>query len=396
MNRLGKEFTYKELQEMWQRPPERQIAVAQAKILEAIMKANGKVQISWSGGKDSTFLLYLYCMIISTMEQYKAVPIDVVFADTTNETRKIYEFIKFYPGWLENKFGVKINLKTVRPEKCYVENRKRKRKPTTMIEVVKEVGVPMLSKETAKAISDVRRSMKANGITYNQIENHLEPTAENRDYLWSLGLNKSSTLALLGWSCKLNKFGKRRLIAKRYRPMLWDDAPEISSKCCDKLKKEPIHRIKYNGVQMTGEMAEESELRKQRYLDTGCNGAILPNGTGVSKPLGAMTNQALLFGIKFYNVPISDDYGEIIEENGCLKCSGEQRTGCTLCGFGIIHDWERFVRLQETEPAKIKYAFTPKSEGGLGYLEVCEYLNKYCKSKIQIPELEERKGDKSE
>ena len=196
---MGKEFTYQELQEMWKRPPERQISIAQAKVLEAILKSNGKVQISWSGGKDSTFLLYLYCMVISSMEQYKDKPIDVVFADTTNETRKIYEFIKFYPGWLEEKFGVKINLKTVRPEKCFIdENNKRKRKPTTMIEVVKEVGIPMLSKETAKAISDVRRSMKANGVTYSQIQDHLEPTAENRDYLWSLGLNKSSTLALLG------------------------------------------------------------------------------------------------------------------------------------------------------------------------------------------------------
>jgi hypothetical protein len=138
---------------------------------------------------------------------------------------------------------------------------------------------------------------------------------------------------------------------------------------------------------MTGEMAEESELRTQRYLETGCNGAILPNGTGVSKPLGAMTHQALLYGIKYYNVPIASDYGSIIEENGCLKCSGEQRTGCALCGFGIMFDWERFVRLQQLEPAKIKYAFTPKAKGGLGYLEVCEYLNKYCNCKIKIPDI---------
>lgn len=385
---MGKAYTNAELQEMWKRPPERQISVAQAKILEAILKSDGKVQISWSGGKDSTFLLYLYCMIISSMEQYKDIPIDVVFADTTNETRKIYDFIKFYPGWLEEKFGIKINLVTVRPEECFLdENRKRKRKPTTMIEVTKKVGIPILSKETAKAISDVRRSMKKAGVVFSQIQDYLKPTIENRDYLWSLGLNKSSTLALLGWSCKSKRFGRRKLIAKKYIPLLWDDAPEISSECCNILKKEPTRRMKYKGVKMTGEMAEESQLRKQRYLETGCNGAILENGTGVSKPLGAMTNQALLFGIKFYGVPISDDYGGIVEENQCLKCSGEQRTGCTLCGFGIMFDWERFVRLQESEPAKINYAFKPKSEGGLGYLEVCQYINQYCKGKIKIPEV---------
>lgn len=374
---MDKAFTNKELQEMWKRTPQRQIAVCQAKILEAISKTKGKIQISWSGGKDSTFLLYMYCSIISTMKEYKDKPINVVFADTTNETKGIYKFVEFFPAYLEQTFGVKINLITVKPQK--------RRKPITMVELVKEIGLPMISKETAKGISDVRKSMKTNGVKFDQIKDHLDPTPENRDYLWGLGLNKSTTLALLGWSCKANRFGKRRNIAKKWYPLLWDDAPEISARCCEFLKKEPIKRVKFDGVQMLGEMAEESELRKQRYLQTGCNGAITPHGTGTSKPLGAMTNQALLFGIKYYKVLIAEDYGEIVEENGCFKCSGEQRTGCALCGFGIVYDWGRFVRLQKTEPAKIKYAFTPKEKGGLGFLEVCEYINKYCKGKIQIP-----------
>ena len=374
---MEKAFTSGQLHEMWKRPPERQIQIAQAKIMEAIMKADGKIQISWSGGKDSTFLLFLYCMIIQDYPQYKNEPINVVFADTTNETKGIYKFIKFFPTWLEQRFGVAINLITVKPQK--------RRKPITMIELVKEIGLPMISKETATKISKIRKSMKENNVSFSQIEHYLNPTPENRDYLWGLGLNQSTTLALLGWSCRADMFGKRGILAKKWYPFLWDDAPEISAKCCDCIKKEPINRIKFNGVQMTGEMAEESELRKQRYLITGCNGAILSNGTGTSKPLGAMTNQGLLFGIRHYNVPISDDYGEIIEENQCLKCSGEQRTGCSLCGFGIVYDWSRFVRLKETEPAKTKYAFTPKEQGGLGFLEVCEYINKHCKGKIQIP-----------
>lgn len=375
---MEKYHTIKELQEMWKRTPQRQIAVAQAKILEAIIKSNGKVQLSWSGGKDSSFLLYLYCMIISSMDDYKQKPIDVVFADTTNESRGIYNFISYFPSYLEDKFGVKINLTTVRPQ--------RNKKPISMVALVKDVGIPVISKETAKKISETRKSMKLNNVSFRQIENHLEPTEENRDYLWSLGLNKSSTLALLGWSCKANIFSKRGIIAKRWIPLLWDEAPEISSVCCNYLKKSPINRIKYDGIQMTGEMAEESDLRKQNYLKTGCNGAILPDGTGKSKPLGAMTNQGLLYGIKFYEVPIAEDYGEIISAGGGqLVCSKEQRTGCTLCGFGITHDWDRFIRLQKMEPAKIKFAFTPKEKGGLGYLEVCEFLNNYCKCKIQIP-----------
>jgi hypothetical protein len=71
----------------------------------------------------------------------------------------------------------------------------------------------------------------------------------------------------------------------------------------------------------------------------------------------------------------------------CYRCTKAQRTGCALCGFGIKFDPERFVRLQETEPAKVAYAFKPISQGGLGYKEVCEYTNEYCKTKIVIPKI---------
>ena len=46
-------------------------------------------------------------MVVSDLDDYKQNPIDVIFADTTNETKGIYDFIEFYPGWLESKFGVK-------------------------------------------------------------------------------------------------------------------------------------------------------------------------------------------------------------------------------------------------------------------------------------------------
>ena len=71
----------------------------------------------------------------------------------------------------------------------------------------------------------------------------------------------------------------------------------------------------------------------------------------------------------------------------CYRCTKAQRTGCALCGFGIKFDTERFVRLQETEPAKVAFAFKPISQGGLGYKETCEYLNEYCNTKIVIPDV---------
>jgi len=60
-----------------------------------------------------------------------------------------------------------------------------------------------------------------------------------------------------------------------------------------------------------------------------------------------------------------------------------------------MYDWERFTRHQQLEPAKIKYAFTPKAEGGLGYLEVCQYLNEHCKCKIKIPEIHRKESEQN-
>jgi len=382
---MEKTHTREQLKEMWQRPPERQIAVAQAKILEAIVKSDGKIRISWSGGKDSTFLLYLYYSTIKDLPQYKNLPVKVTFADTTNESKQIYKFIQFYPSWLENKFGIKMELTTVKPEKSYIEGGRRKRRPTTMIEVVKEYGIPMLSKEIAEKIKRITKAMTQAGIKFVDIKDFLRPTFENRDYLLSLGLNKTAVRSLIGWSATAKEFKQREVLSKKYLPFLWEGAPRISDECCTYLKKRPMKKLKHNGVVMTGEMAEESTLRTLKYLNTGCNGAILANGTGVSKPLGAMTNQAMLYGIRMFGIPMSEDYGDVVEDAKGLRCSGEQRTGCALCGFGIMYDWDRFIRLIELEPAKVKYAFTPKELGGLGYLEVCEYVNKYCKGKIQIP-----------
>lgn len=60
-----------------------------------------------------------------------------------------------------------------------------------------------------------------------------------------------------------------------------------------------------------------------------------------------------------------------------------------LCGFGIAADPERYVRVQKYEPQTIKFAFTSRERGGLGYTEICTFLNEHCKTNIVIPEIEQ-------
>lgn len=83
-------------------------------------------------------------------------------------------------------------------------------------------------------------------------------------------------------------------------------------------------------------------------------------------------------------------YGECkCNECGEYKLTGEQRTGCKLCGFGLVYDPERFTRLYKFEPKIVQFAFTSKENGGLGYRKVCKFLNENCGMKIAIPEVEE-------
>lgn len=155
-----------------------------------------------------------------------------------------------------------------------------------------------------------------------------------------------------------------------YKFML--DAPfEISNKCCDAMKKEPAHRYaKETGrMPITAQMASESRLRTQVWLKQGCNAFDAKNP--ISNPMSFWTEQDVLRYIKDRNLKICSVYGEVVtddEEMGqmqlsdyegyemydCgeqpLHCTGCDRTGCVLCGFGVHLDPERFPRLRETHP----------------------------------------------
>lgn len=170
--------------------------------------------------------------------------------------------------------------------------------------------------------------------------------------------------------------------------MFGEDIP-ISEICCIKLKEEPLGSLKYKNI-MSGEQALESVQREQAWLKKGCN-YKMPDGSYKSKPLSAVSPQTILRAIYEREIPICKDYGQIIREQTCdgvcYKCEKAKRTGCALCGFGIKFDTGRFVRLQKKEEAKIKWAFTPKSQGGAGYLEACEFANEFCNTKIEIPKI---------
>lgn len=176
------------------------------------------------------------------------------------------------------------------------------------------------------------------------------------------------------------------------------DAPfEISAQCCNIMKKSPVHIFgrKTGRKPITAQMASESTIRTQKWLQHGCNGFDM--ASPISNPMSFWTEQDVLLYIKLYNIPIASVYGDIIAESGIeyelsadvgifdkerpfLKTTGCQRTGCMFCGFGCHLEKPgkgRFSRMKETHPKQYDYIMKPTEQGGLGYKDIIDWINEH-------------------
>ena len=151
------------------------------------------------------------------------------------------------------------------------------------------------------------------------------------------------------------------------------------------MKKNPAkkYRKETGRLPILGTMATESKLRYSNWLKHGCN--AFDSSNPLSAPLSFWTEQDILEYIKKYNVPYCSVYGDIVEENGKLKTTDCDRTGCIFCMFGCHLEKapNRFQRLKETHPRQYEYCigggemvdgkWQPSKEGlGLGY--VLDYI----------------------
>ena len=177
------------------------------------------------------------------------------------------------------------------------------------------------------------------------------------------------------------------------------EAPfEISSKCCNVMKKNPTHSYaKQTGRKpMTAQMASESRLRTQQWIRNGCNGFHMKEP--ISNPMSFWTEQDVLLYIKENNLSIASVYGDVVidyesegqidgqmdmglfdEERRILKTTGVSRTGCMFCGYGchLESSPNRFERMKVTHPKQYDYIMRAKEEGGLNYKEVIDWINKH-------------------
>lgn len=178
----------------------------------------------------------------------------------------------------------------------------------------------------------------------------------------------------------------------------------ISNKCCNVMKKAPAHAYnKITGrVPITAQMASESRLRTQKWLQRGCN--AFDTKQPISNPMSFWVEQDVLLYIYQNGTPIASVYGQVVKETEVegqldfedlgifdlgrptLKTTGCKRTGCMFCGFGCHMEKAgegRFERLKLTHPKVYDYLMRPWDDGGLNYREVIDWLNEHGNLNIQ-------------
>lgn len=241
--------------------------------------------------------------------------VQAVFSDTGLEFPEVREFVKS-----------KENVVIIRPEKNFKQ-------------VITEKGYPIVSKSVCNCVRLAKKNIEdgKNTLRVRQIK----------------GLEKGS---------KFNK-GKWQFLL---------DAPfSVSEQCCDELKKKPFKKWEKENKKypIVGTMADEGGARREAYLRTGCNSFK----NGKSQPMGFWTEQDVLEYIVVNNLEIANVYGDVIkDENEMWKTTGEKRTGCVFCGFGVHLEKEpnRFQRLKETHPKLHNYCINNLNMG-----EVLDYIN---------------------
>ena len=130
---------------------------------------------------------------------------------------------------------------------------------------------------------------------------------------------------------------------------------KVSDKCCYYLKEKPCddYARKHNSVPYLGLMASEGGRRQKSLMMHGCN--YYGKTVTRSCPFAIFGRQDLLQLALDLNVPVPEIYGGIVrDEDGTLRTTKAQRTGCSMCGFGIHLEKRphRFDRLREENPAE--------------------------------------------
>lgn len=190
--------------------------------------------------------------------------------------------------------------------------------------IIQEFGFPVLSKEIAGKIE-----LLQNPTDKNKTVRHAIITGETGEYG---GFQKNSRMKMSQkW---LEKFGgyENENEGTNYQIPPF----KVSSKCCYYLKEKPCDdwAKEHHSVPFLGLMASEGGRRAKSLKINGCN--YFGKSTIRSAPFAIFNRQDILQLALDLNTPVPEIYGSIERKpDGTLYTTKAQRTGCTMCGFGL-------------------------------------------------------------
>lgn len=224
-----------------------------------VSRLDGKVYLSFSGGKDSTVLMYLCEMIKPNIQ--------CVFVNTGCEHPSVVQFVR-------KMKDAGHNITSIRP----------KMSPR---EVWAKYGFPLVSKNVADMVASVRRN----------------PTC-------------AKSIRHMGdW--RDNKY----VIPLRWRYLI-EEPYDTSNACCIKLKKSPSREFeKETGLKpILGTMASESLMRAYDYISRGGGCNLFSRDHTSSMPLAIWLDDDIWGFIKDRNIEIADVYYKGATRTGCVAC----------------------------------------------------------------------------
>lgn len=321
-------------------PLEAKIILTQQRVREWYDHWDGQVYVSFSGGKDSTVLLDI------VKEMYPDAP--AVFIDTGLEFPEV------------RRLAIDRADVVLRPAMRFDQ-------------VLAAYGYPVVSKEVAQTVREARIGLAKGDGSYAFRIAKLRGEHKDKD-------GNPSIYNIKRWG------------------MLLDADFDISEQCCTVMKKKPAMQYeKQTGRKpIIGTMADESMLRRNRWMRHGCN--AFDEKRPASNPLSFWLQQDILLYIKQRGLEIPSVYGEIVEcdqlqgqmsmfpdQCGKLTTTGVSRTGCVFCAFGAQCEKtpNRFQRLKETHPKLYAYCIGggeykdgkwQPSKDGLGMGHVLDYI----------------------
>ena len=306
-----KKYTSEDLKEMQTCPLERKIQVTQTRLIEWYQHYDGKVYVSFSGGKDSTVLLDMARRIYPDIE--------AVFIDTGLEYPEIRKFVKTFDGvtWLKPKMNFR--------------------------QVIEKYGYPLISKEQAAFIQECRTT--------------------NSEKLRAIRLN--------GNKYGRGKISKRwvPLIAAPFK--ISDKCCDVMKKSPAKQFEKRTGKTAIIATMATesGQRASNwmmygcNAFSKKRPTSQ-------PMSFWTEQDVLLYLKRFNIPYASVYGEIVEDDKGNL-HTTGCIRTGC---VFCAF-GAHLEKEPNRFQRLRQTHPKLWEYCMKPWSEGGLGMKEVLESID---------------------